>query len=104
MRVVIVKDVFEVEVDKYKNHQPIIFKKGGDIIKVGFNKGQPAKDRMVRVDKYFRNMAECLRFGIENGHITGESLVTDEDITASEYLERVLNVENSIKSLMELQK
>ena len=98
---VLVTETFKVKVDSYKNHQPMYFKKGGDIISTGKNVGQISEDKWVTVDKYFRTLSEAILYGLEHGLIeSGDKLVSEDDITAETYLSRLERNANELKQLM----
>lgn len=100
---VLVTEKFKVKVDSYKNHQPVYFREGGDVIQIGKYAGEVAAEKWVGVDKHFRTLSEAILFGLEQGFIeSGDKLVDGDEITAQTYLSRLERNANELKRLLEM--
>lgn len=80
---------YKIKIDNYRNHQPIIYKEGGEEILTGKYKGQLTKPSWKPVDKYFRNVPQAVWWGVENMYISTEELesVGKNEMTLKEALQ-----------------
>jgi hypothetical protein len=74
--IVNVTETFRVNIDTYGNHQPEFFKPSS-LIEKGKNAGEMSEPKWVSAGKYYRNVAQAIWWGIENGYL-GEDNVADE--------------------------
>jgi hypothetical protein len=74
--IVNVTETFRVNIDSYGNHQPEFFKQAS-LIEKGKYAGEMSEAKWVSADKYYRNAAQAIWWGIENGYL-GEDNVADE--------------------------
>ena len=82
--IVNVTETFRVNIDTYGNHQPEFFKESS-VIEKGKNAGEMSEPKWVSVGKYYRNLAQAIWWGIENGYL-GEDDVADEQ-SLKQYLD-----------------
>jgi hypothetical protein len=98
--IVNVTETFRVNIDNYGNHQPEFFKESS-VIETGKYTGQMSNAKWVGVGKYYRNIAQAIWWGIENGCITDEhEQVVDGSVGVREYLERIEDMINRLESLL----
>ena len=76
MKTVNITPSFKVEIDNYNNHQPAYFKQGGYIMTTGVNKGEVAKDRWIKEQKFFVNLQGAIYYGLEQGLIESEEEIS----------------------------
>lgn len=82
---------FRVRIDSLGNHQPIIFKEGGEEIKIGKQKGQITKDRWQSEDWYFSTLSKAIHYGVKNGFCGLEEPI--DEVPLKDYLQWLRDVE-----------
>ena len=99
MKTINVTDTFKVEIDKYGNHQPVYFNRGGELIEKGKYKGGLTKPRWIEESKYFNNLAKAIHYGVEQGILS--DLEMSGDFTVGEYLKQLESIYDTTKSLLD---
>ena len=95
-----VTETFRVNIDAYGNHQPEFFKESS-VIETGKYAGQMSEAKWVSAGKYYRNVAQAIWWGIENGHIPDEhEQIVDGSAGVRFYLERLEDRISQLESLL----
>lgn len=91
---------FKINVDTLGNHQPVVYKEGGEEILHGRYKGQLTKSSWKPIDKYFRNPPQAVWWGIQNGYI-GEFDMTEMNLKEclQQYEEQIKILETILGNL-----
>src|SRR5690554_1688975 len=98
--IVNVTETFRVNIDSYGNYQPEFFKPSS-LIEKGKNAGEMSEPKWVSAGKYYRNVAQAIWWGIENGHIPDEhEQIVDGSVGVRFYLERLEDRINQLQSLL----
>ena len=76
--IVNVTETFRVNIDSYGNHQPEFFKESS-VIEKGKNAGEMSEPKWVSAGKYYRNAAQAIWWGIENGYLSENGYLGEND-------------------------